>query len=145
MELGHCGHDQKCFVTANKKTDIWLMRELYSQYLLYPDGTTSPEWHLDSRHEGGADFCYTPGYEHLVVTFEREEFSNEPAPVQMIDTASGELVFSKLILQDQQEFQTTSDGKYAIAYRDDYGYGKDTRIFVYDMPTLLSRCRFGGK
>ena len=145
LELGHCGRDQKCFVTPNKKTDAWLMRELYSQYLLYPDGTTSPEWHLDSRHEGGADFCYTPGYEHLVVTFEREEFINAPARVQMIDTASGELVFSKLILQDQQEFQTTSDGKYAIAYRDDYGYGKDTRIFVYDMPTLLSRCRFGGK
>ncbi len=145
LEVGHCGRDQKCFVTANKKTDIWLMRELYSQYLLYPDGTTSPEWHLDSRHEGGADFCYTPGYEHLVVTFERVEFFNAPARVQMIDTASGELVFSKLILQDQQEFQATSDGKYAIAYRDDYGYGKDTRIFVYDMPTLLSRCRFGGK
>ena len=74
-----------------------------------------------------------------------KEFRDEAARVQMIDTASGDLVFSKRLLLDQQEFQTTSDGKYGIAYRDDFGYGKDTRIFVYDMPLLLSRCRFGGK
>ena len=145
LEVGYCGPDQKMYTTPNKKNGIWLMRELYSQYLLYPDGTTSPAWHLDGRHEGGADFCYTPGYEHLIITFERQEFHKEAARVQMIDTASGDLVFSKSLLQDQQEFQTTSDGKYGIAYRDDFGYGKDTRIFVYDMPVLLSRCRFGGK
>ena len=67
FRLGYSTPDHKQNAVAHKKDGSWLMRETHHQYVLYADGTTSPSWELDGRHQGGADFCYTPGYEHLVL------------------------------------------------------------------------------
>ncbi len=142
--VDHYNFDHKVRAAANKKNGIWLMRELYDQYLLYPDGSTSPHWSLDSRHEGRADFCYTPGYENLVITFESESFTRDPAGIYFIDTTTGEVVFHKRVLGGMMDFQTTADGKYAFTYRLEYSASGDyshSRIFVFDMPYLLSHCR----
>ena len=120
------------------------MRELYDQYLLYPDGSTGPHWSLDSRHEGNADFCYTAGYENLIITFESLIFTDEPAGISFIDTTTGEIVFYKRVLGEMMDFQTTADGKYAFTYRRAYSVSGDyshSQIFVFDMPYLLSHCR----
>ena len=142
--VDYYNYDHKVQAVANKKNGIWLMRELYDQYLLYPDGSTSPHWSLDSRHEGKADFCYTPGYENLVINFESVNFTNNPAGIYYIDTTTGEIVFHKRVLGEMMDFQTTADGKSAFSYRREYSASGDyshSQIFVFDMPYLLSHCR----
>lgn len=142
--VDHYNYDHKVQAVANKKNGIWLMRELYDQYLLYPDGSTSPHWSLDSRHEGKAVFCYTPGYENLVINFESVNFTNNPAGIYYIDTTTGEIVFHKRVLGEMMDFQTTADGKYAFTYRRAYSASGDyshSQIYVFDMPYLLSHCR----
>ena len=119
------------------------MRELYHQFLVSADGVTGPFSYLDSRHEGGADFCYTPGYENLVMIMEKVEFISDPASVWLIDTTTGLPVFRKQLIRNVDGFQATPDGKYAIAFR--YwveNYKEHIRFYVYDMPALLSRIRF---
>ena len=106
--------------------------------------TTGPHWSLDSRHEGNADFCYTPGYENLVITFESISFTDEPAGIYYTDTTTGEIVFYKRVLGEMMDFQTTADGKYAFTYRRAYSASGDyshSQIYVFDMPYLLSHCR----
>lgn len=91
-----------------------------------------------------SDFCYTPGYENLVITFENQHFSGYPAGVYYTDSTTGEIVFYKRILGDMMDFQTTVDGKYAFTYRRMYSASGDcshSQIYVFDMPYLLSHCR----
>lgn len=142
--VDHYNYDHKVQAVANKKNGVWLMRELYDQYLLYPDGSTSPHWSLDSRHEGKADFCYTLGYENLVINFESTHFKDNPAGIYYADTTTGEIVFYKKVLGGMMDFQTTADGKSAFSYRREYSASGDyshSQIFVFDMPYLLSHCR----
>jgi hypothetical protein len=142
--VDHYNFDHKVQAVANKKNGVWLMRELYDQYLLYPDGSTSPHWSLDSRHEGKADFCYTPGYENLVINYESTHFKDNPAGIYYADTTTGEIVFYKKVLGGMMDFQTTADGKSAFSYRREYSASGDyshSQIFVFDMPYLLSHCR----
>lgn len=142
--VDHYNFDHKVQAVANKKNGVWLMRELYDQYLLYPDGSTSPHWSLDSRHEGKADFCYTPGYENLVINFESTHFKDNPAGIYYADTTTGEIVFCKRVIGEMMDFQTTADGKSAFSYRREYSASGDyshSQIFVFDMPYLLSHCR----
>ena len=140
--IDYYNFDHKVLAVANKKNGIWLMRELYDQYLLYPDGSTSPHWSLDSRLEGRADFCYTPGYENLVITVESMGFVNRPAGIYYTDTTTGEIVFFKRVRWGLLDFQTTVDGKYAFAFCQEYlDSDSYSQIFVFDMPHLLSHCR----
>lgn len=123
------------------------MREIYQQFILYPDGTTSPKWYHDTRHRGGADFCYTPGYEHLVMVFDEETYINDTSKATFYDTRTGDIVFRKQYPPNRRSFLTTPDGKYGIIQCNSaeagsrYGTGK-VLIYVYDMPDLLSHIRF---
>ena len=141
---GPQGYDHKLYVIPNKLNGSVYMRELYHQFLVSADGVTGPFSYLDSRHAGGADFCYTPGYEHLVVVMEQVEFQGDPASVWIIDTTTGLPVFKKRMIRNVDGFQATPDGKYAVAFR--YWVGQNNvehiRFYVYDMPALLSRIRF---
>ena len=80
----------------------------------------------------------------MVITFESESFTRDPAGIYFIDTTTGEVVFHKRVLGGMMDFQTTADGKYAFTYRLEYSASGDyshSRIFVFDMPYLLSHCR----
>ena len=145
LQLGYESSVKKFDMTPNLKDGSWFMREDYQQYILYPDGTTSPKWkhHTDCR--GGADFCYTPGFEHLVMVFDNGLFSDKK--VTFYDTRTGEVVFRKSLLSGVKSFLTTPDGKYGIMHRNAgeiaSRYGSDkVLIYVYDLPDLLSHCRF---
>lgn len=135
------------FMTPHLKDGSWFMREIYQQFILYPDGTTSPKWYHDTRHMGGADFSYTPGYEHLVMVFDEESFEGYPSKVTFYDTRTGEMVFRKQYPAYRRSFLTTPDGKYGITHGNSdeaggrYGSGK-VLIYVYDMPDLFSHIRF---
>ena len=147
LQLGPSTMRSKYYMTPHLKDGSWYMREIYQQFILYPDGTTSPKWYHDTRHRGGADFCYTPGYEHLVMVFDDEWFHNDPSKVTFYDTRTGEMVFCKYLSPNMKSFMTTPDGKYGIMHCNSgdvgtrYGDGK-VLIFVYDMPDLLSHIRY---
>jgi len=146
LHLGYWTPYQKWGAKPSKKEDAWFMREHFNQFVLYADGSTSPQWDYEWRHEGGADFCYTPGYEHLVLIFDKIQFNEDPSHVSFIDTRTGQMVLHKLLPPGMDGFQTTPDGQYGILYfntgsgMNRHGQGH-VLIFVYDMPFLLSHCR----
>ena len=147
LQLGPSTMRSKYYMTPHLKDGSWYMREIYQQFILYPDGTTSPMWFHDTRHLGGADFCYTPGYEHLVMVFDEETFIEDTSKVTFYDTRTGDIVFRKQYPANRRSFMTTPDGKYGIIQCNSdesgssYGSGK-VLIYVYDMPDLLSHIRF---
>jgi hypothetical protein len=106
-------------ITPCRKGDKFFARQLYTQFVITPNGNQSSITELDSRHDGHADFSYRENEENLIFLCEAKSFSVPPIPNKfyILNYKDGSMLKKCDVIEGLNQFTTTIDGKYAVAYK----------------------------
>lgn len=104
-------------ITAHKKEEKLYVRQLYDQFVMDLEGNLSGISYLDSRHDGKADFSYRQNEDNIIYICEAQSFTGYPNRFLMLDYNATSTLMSSSVIEGLQEFSSTIDGKYGVAYK----------------------------
>jgi hypothetical protein len=118
------------FISPSKKSDKFYAGQIYDQFIIDLQGNLSRITDLDNRHQGSADFCYRENGDNFIYFCEKVSFVDEDNRFFVLDYNKGSIVLWCDLIEDLTKFRTSSNGKYAIAYK--INLDVSSSIFVFN-------------
>jgi hypothetical protein len=119
-------------LTPHKKADKVFVRQLYDQFIMDLNGNLSRISYLDSRHGGNADFSYRKNENKIIYICEAQSFIDVDNSFYILDYNTSTTLQSFDVIENLEEFSTTINGKYGVAYKKNSDKSSSIYTFLTD-------------